>query len=183
MQEASMQEASIQEASMQEASMQEASMQEASIMHSVVQASLRLWLKSLNLPRQPKASWHRDRLREELQELRLAKTHFSKLSEASDVIFSITRAQHDGFASRRIPFSGYQIAPICIYMLAKFTSRWFFFKVATLICMEKRWNSIREVVNPSKDEKVASVACRHQIDPEKFQRVSRGLRRVWPLLP
>ncbi|KAJ5244574.1 hypothetical protein N7489_004670 [Penicillium chrysogenum] len=160
-------------------------------MHSVAQvpirlgqATLRLWLKSLNLPRQPQASWHRDRLREELQELRLAKTHFSRLSEASDVIFSITRAQYDGFASRRIPsLSGYQMAPIYVYMLAKFTSRWFFFKVAALICKEKHWNSIHEVVNPSKDEKVASVACRHIMDPEIFQRVSRGLRRVWPLLP
>lgn len=148
------------------------------------QATLRLWLKSLNLPRQPQASWHRDRLREELKELRLAKTRFSRLSEASDVMFLIKRAQYDGFTCRRIPFlSGHQTAPICVYMLAKFTSRWFFFKVAALICKEKRWNSINEVVNPSKDEKVASVACRHQMDPEIFQRVSRGLRRVWPLLP
>jgi hypothetical protein len=68
-------------------------------------------------------------------------------------------------------------------MLAKFTSRWFFFKVAALICKKKRWSSINEVVNPSKDEKVAAVASRHHVDPEIFQRVSRGLRLVWPLLP
>jgi hypothetical protein len=38
------------------------------------------------------------------------------------------------------------------------------------------------VVNPSKDDKLDEVAFRHQIDPVKFQRVSRQLRRVWPLL-
>jgi hypothetical protein len=153
-------------------------------MHSVGQTTLRLWLKMLNLPRQTQASWHRDRLREELQELRLAKTTLSRLSEASDVLFSLTRAQHDGFALRQIPsLSGYQIGPICVYMLAKFTSRWFFFKVADCVCKKKQWSSIREVVNPSKDEKVASVAFRHRIDPKEFQRISRGLRRIWPLFP
>lgn len=148
------------------------------------QATLQLWLRSLKLPRQSHASWHRNRLREELQELRLAKSHLARLSEASDVMFCITRAQFDGFPSCRIPsLPGYQVAPICAYMLVKFTSRWLFFKLAALICKEKHWKSINEVVNPSKDEKIASVACRHQVDPEIFQRISRGLRRVWPLLP
>ncbi|CAG8135650.1 unnamed protein product [Penicillium olsonii] len=136
-------------------------------------AALRLWLRGLNLPRQPQASWHRDRLREELQELRLAETHISRLSEASDVMFSITRAQYDGFASRRVPsFSGYQVAPICFYMLAKFTSRWLFFRVAARLCKKDDWASICEVVNPTKDEKVTSVAHRHQLDPHKFRRPS-----------
>lgn len=152
-------------------------------MHLVGQTTVRLWLKMLNLPRQSQASWHRDRLREELQELRHAKTTVARLSESSDILFSITRAQYDGFATRRIPFAAYQIAPICAYMLAKFTSRWLFFKVAALICKENHWNSIREVVNPSKDDKVVSVAFRHRIDPKEFQRVSCELRRIWPLFP
>lgn len=152
-------------------------------MHLVGQTMVRLWLKMLNLPRQSQASWHRDRLREELQELRHAKTTLARLSESSDILFSITRAQYDGFAPRRIPFSAYQITPICAYMLAKFTSRWLFFKVAALMCKENHWKSIREVVNPSKENKVVYVAFRHRIDPKEFQRISCELRRIWPLFP
>lgn len=46
----------------------------------------------LNLQRQSHVAWHRDRLREELCEHRLAEKGWEKLSETSDVLFSITRA-------------------------------------------------------------------------------------------
>ncbi|KAJ5953023.1 uncharacterized protein N7479_011436 [Penicillium vulpinum] len=146
--------------------------------------TLRLWFQILNLPRQSHASWYRARLREELCERRLAETSWQKLSETSDVLFSITRAQYDEFPTRNPScLSGVHSSPIYIYMLAKYTSRWSFFKVAALFCNARHWNLVHEVVNPSKDHKLTEVALRHEIDQKDFQRVSRQLKRIWPLLP
>ena len=144
----------------------------------------RWWLTMLNLQRQPLASWHRARLREELRERRLAETSWQKLSETSDVLFSITRAQYDGFPTRNPScLSGLNSSPIYMYMLAKYTSRWSFFKAAALFCNARDWKLVHEVVNPSKDHKLTEVASRHEIDQKDFHRVSCRLRRIWPLLP
>ena len=51
------------------------------------------------------------------------------------------------------------------------------------MCKEGDWKAVREVVNPSKDSKLREVAARHGIDPGRFERVGKRLRRVWPLLP
>lgn len=143
-----------------------------------------LWLKMLNLPRQTQPSWHRDRLREELQERRHAETGWSRLSETSDVLFSIIRAEHDGFVIHRISsLFRFRCSLIWMYMLAKYTSRWYFFKTAALLSNVQHWDTVCEVVNPAKDEKLAEVACRHSLDPQKFQRVSCRLRKVWFLFP
>ncbi len=61
------------------------------------------WHKVLNLSRQPLVSWHRDRIREELLELKTAESPLGKLSETSDVFFALSRAQHDGFLIRQLP--------------------------------------------------------------------------------
>jgi hypothetical protein len=146
--------------------------------------ALRLWFQTLNLPRQSHFSWHRARLQEELYERRTAKTNWQKLSETSDVLFSITRAQYDGFPTRNPScLSGLHFTPIYLYMLAKYTSRWSFFRVVALFCNAQHWNLVHEVVNPSKDHKLIDVASRHAIDQKDFQRVSRQLRRIWPLFP
>jgi hypothetical protein len=155
-----------------------------SVMPSIGQIALHYWLRALSLPRQSQASWHRNRLREELQERRLAETGWPKLSETADVLFSTKRAQHDGFKLRSLQtLAGIHVVPIYTYMLAKYTSRWWFFRAAAFACNVKNYSSVREVVNPTKDHKVLEVACRHRIDPQKFQRACRQLRRVWPLLP
>lgn len=145
---------------------------------------LRWWFTTLNLQRQSHAAWHRDRLREELCERRLAEKSWEKLSETSDVLFSITRVQYDGFPTRTPScLSGLRSSPIYMYMLAKYTSLWSFYKVAALLCNVRHWNLVNEVVNPSKDRKLAEVASRHEIDQSDFERVSRKLRLVWPLFP
>ena len=69
------------------------------------------------------------------------------------------------------------------YMLAKYSLRWGFYRAAAVLCRAPCYHSIREVVNPAKDSKLDEVAARHQIDPDKFKRIGRKLRRVWPLLP
>lgn len=53
------------------------------------------WHKILRLPRQS-ASWHRDRLQEELEECRRAVGRLQKISETADVMFTISRAYHQG---------------------------------------------------------------------------------------
>ena len=78
------------------------------------------------------------------------------------------------------------------YMIAKFTLRWAFYRIAAGFCKREgngkeggrggRWG-VREVVNPGKESKLDVVAGRHGIDKEEFRRVARRLRLVWPLLP
>ena len=154
------------------------------VMHRLGDTTLLRWYRMLGLSRKSPPSWYRARLREELQERRNAKTPWEKLSESSDVLFSSSRAQYDGFPVRRLPssVSCYHVL-VYAYMLAKFTSRWKFYRTAAVLCKVPHHNMVREVVNPSKDHKVKEVALRHHIDPIEFQRVGRQLRRVWPLLP
>jgi len=142
------------------------------------------WYRMLGLSRQSPPSWYRDRLREELRERRTAKTPWQKLSESSDVYFSTSRVRYDGFPVRRLHSSvSFPHVLVYAYMLAKFTSRWTFYRTTAMLCDVPHYNSVREVVNPSKDHKLEEVALRHHIDPIGFKRVGRQLRRVWPLLP
>ncbi|KAL3476031.1 hypothetical protein BJX99DRAFT_228735 [Aspergillus californicus] len=145
---------------------------------------LRQWHGVLRLTRQPVASWHRDRVREELKERRMAETCGHRLSETSDVLFSLSRARYDGFPVRSVPCKVtlyYLLAHT--YMVAKYTSRWSFYKVAAYLSGAPHYGLVREVVNPKKSAKLDQVATRHQIDPMRFKAVSRQLLRVWPLFP
>ena len=144
---------------------------------------LRRWHTVLGLSRHSPQSWYRDRIREELRERRTADTLWQKLSEASDVFFSISRAQHDGYPVRKLPTFVARHIPVYAYMLAKYTSRWTFYRTLAVLCKAPQYKLVCEVVNPSKDDKLDEVASRHQIDPRKFERIGRRLGRVWPLLP
>ena len=149
-----------------------------------IDALLRRWHRMLNLPRQTPPSWYRDRLREELQERRNAKTFLEKLSETSDVLFSISRARHDGFPIRNLPqFGATRHALAYTFMFAKYTLRWRFYRIAAKFCKAPHWDSVREVVNPGKDSNLRVVARRHNIHPEEFLNAGRQLRNVWPLMP
>lgn len=155
-------------------------------MRVACEALLRLWYGKLRLPPQSTPSWYRDRLREELQERRLARTPCQKLSETSDVLFAISRARYDGILATtpKLPFI---LAPryvfVYMYMLAKYTSRWTFYRTAAVLCSAPHRDLVCEVVNPSKDHKLDEIASRHQIDPATFRHVCHRLRRMWPLLP
>ena len=146
-------------------------------------ALLERWYGVLGLPRQPLSSWHRSRIREELHERRKAISCQQKLSETSDVFFSINRARHDGFPNRKLPVISSRHILVYAYMLAKFTLRWKFYRITAFFCNDPRYKDVREVVNPRKDQKLEEVALRNQINPAKFKYVGRRLRRVWPLLP
>ncbi|KAK8062428.1 hypothetical protein PG997_014525 [Apiospora hydei] len=113
--------------------------------------------------------WYRERLREELRERRLANGPCEKLSETADVMFAISRAQHDGFPVRqsllapKATFGRRGSCGVCAYMLAKYTSRWLFYQTAVTISGISRFRSVCEVVNPAKDKKIEEVASRHQL--------------------
>jgi hypothetical protein len=138
----------------------------------------------LSLTRQSPPSWYRDRLREELQELGATKTPWQKLSETSDVFFCVIRAQYDGFPVRKLPpFVASRHVLVYAYMLAKYTSRWKFYRTAAILCNSPDYDLVREVVNPNRDHKLDEVASRYKIDTAEFKRVCRQLRYIWPLLP
>ncbi|KAF2140520.1 uncharacterized protein K452DRAFT_230443 [Aplosporella prunicola CBS 121167] len=150
-------------------------------MRPFLEAGLRNWHRMLGLPQQATRFWHRDRLRKELRE---APTPLLKLSESSDVFFSISRARYDGFAIRSLP----SLAPprhllVYAYMLGKFTMRWAFYRTVAVLCKAPNRQMVNEVVNPGKNHKLFEVATRHNIDSKKFLRVGLLVRRVWPLLP
>ncbi|KAI0011875.1 hypothetical protein F4779DRAFT_615052 [Xylariaceae sp. FL0662B] len=144
---------------------------------------LHWWHRLLKLPRQSPPSWYQDRLREELQERREAVTPLLKLSETADVFFSISRAEYDGFPVRELPRFAFSHVLVYAYMLAKFTSRWMFYRVVSFLCGAPHYHDVREVVNPIKDHKLDEVAFRHHIDPVKFKRISHRLLWIWPLFP
>lgn len=147
-------------------------------------ALLRRWYRMLNLSRQSPPLWYRDRVREELRERRAANTALQRLSESSDVFFSSSRARYDGHPVHNLPMSPtYRHDLIYAYMFIKFTSRWAFYRIAAILCRAHNYDSVREVVNPSKDDKLGEVARRYQIDERRFRRICRSLRRIWPLLP
>ncbi|CAI7655950.1 unnamed protein product [Penicillium viridicatum] len=90
------------------------------------------WFTVLNLQWQPHAAWHQDRLREELFERRLVENGWEELSEASNVLFLITRAQYDGFPTRNPPcLSGLRSGPI--------------YTLAAPFCNARDWNLVNEV--------------------------------------
>ena len=138
-----------------------------------IDALLRRWHRMLGLARQSPPSWYRDRLREELKERRDAKTFLEKLSETSDVLFSISRARYDGFPVQSLP-------PL---RTTRHTLAYTFLLLKYTFCKAPHWGSVREVVNPGKDGNLREVARRHNIDPEEFVNAGQQLRNVWPLIP
>ncbi|TVY36048.1 hypothetical protein LOCC1_G007975 [Lachnellula occidentalis] len=137
-------------------------------------ALLRRWHKMLNLRHQSPPSWYQDRLDEEILEVSAATSRVEVLSETSDVLFSIIRARYDGFPVQEplmIVNVNYRRFSVYMYMLAKFTMRWLFYRTAAYLCKAGNCGSVCEVVNPGKGHKRRAVARRHCIDPERFERL------------
>lgn len=141
------------------------------------------WHRVLGLQRHPK-TWYRDRLREELSELRAAESPIAKLSESSDVFYTLSRSRHSGYPTRSLPsFSVPRHALVYAYLVGKYTSRWTFYRVAARLSASSEWRSVRECVNSARDSKTVEVAARNDIDPTRFRLVCQRLRRWWPLFP
>ncbi|KAK3314035.1 hypothetical protein B0H66DRAFT_369791 [Apodospora peruviana] len=153
-------------------------------MGPAINTLLRRWHKMLGLARQSPPTWYRDRVREELRERRAVTTFWRRLSETSDVFFSLSRARYDGFPVRPLPpFDASRHAAVYVYMFVKYTLRWGFYRTAARLCRAPHHDRVREVVNPAKEHKLKEVASRYRLEKTKFQRVGSQLRRIWPLLP
>ncbi|TVY78187.1 hypothetical protein LSUE1_G006645, partial [Lachnellula suecica] len=151
-------------------------------MRRIADTFLRRWHKMLGLQHQS-PPWYRARLQEEQQEVLEAKTYTEKLSETSDVYFTIIRAKYDGFPIEDLqPFVATRDTPIYAYMLGKYTLRWGFYRTASWLCGAPRYWEVSEVVNPTKGWKLRVVAARHLMDPVEFEKVGTRLRWIWPLL-
>ena len=145
---------------------------------------LKGWYKSLGLIPQTSPGWYRDRLREELVERRYAETSWRRLSETSDIFFTITRAEYDGFSLRSSPsLSSTRYISVYMYMISKYSMRWLFYRAAAYMSGARRLDLMCEVVNLARDRKLEEMAQRHHLDPNSFKELGRQLRRVWPLLP
>ncbi|KAI6352483.1 hypothetical protein MCOR25_009396 [Pyricularia grisea] len=136
---------------------------------------IRHWHALLALPYEPSAAWHRDRLREEQAERRGTTTRLTRLSETADVFFTISRARYDMGATRGLPDAS---AAVLLYMVAKFSLRWTFYRIVAFACGARgdRLRRVREVVNPGKMSKVNEVAGRHGLDREAFARWAGRVR-------
>jgi hypothetical protein len=66
-------------------------------------------------------------------------------------------------------------------MFGKFSLRAGFLVMAGWICGEGV--TVREVVNPRRQEKVRVIARWHGIDDAEFERVCWWLSKVWPSFP
>jgi hypothetical protein len=124
--------------------------------------------------------WHRNDIKAELGELRLAEGRLSRVSELSDVLYTSSRAAHNGFETHVMRFfrqRPWLLGALALYMIPKYSSRWILYRAAAYP------SKINEVRNPWKDIKLYEIAEKGNIDKERFVIRCRKLRRVWPLLP
>lgn len=160
------------------------------------------WHSFLSLKKQ-EPSWYAARLQEELFEHAATQPRtIARLSEKSDILYIISRAEHDGypFASPKRSLSppGIKIfgprrnAHEYGYMIGKYTGRWVFWKTAAGISRKldmnsnnsKRWDRVNEVINPNRENKIREVANRHEgLNEKRFIRVCNTLRRIFWILP
>lgn len=73
------------------------------------------------------------------------------------------------------PFVASRHIIVYAYMLAKFTSRWKYYRTAAIRCKASHYDLVREVVNLSKDQKLEEVASRYQIDSAELS----GIQKSW----
>ena len=91
------------------------------------------------------------------------------------MFFAIGRAAYDGYRIDEQPAltkSGRNVL-VYTYMIGKCSSRCAFYQTAAALCRKGKWGEVREVVNPSRGEKVRGLAERGGVCPHKFQSVCR----------
>jgi hypothetical protein len=161
--------------------------------YRVLNAFLGYLHRTFRLPRESPRSWHKGRLNEELQELREAGTLVETIIEATDVLFTISRAARSGYAmDDRATISDFLdclplhwAAVAVVYMVGKFTLRRGFYLAAAYAygLRGQRLREVRWVINLAKNAKLDKVAGHHGLDRDRFRRVAGRVLRWWPLLP
>jgi len=140
---------------------------------------LNLWHSALNMPKHDE-QWHHDDMADELAEYYEAEGLLGTWSELSDVAYTYTRVRWSGHSTITFPFSRLKFLTGVVYMIPKYSLRWYFFRT-----LGKRVNFnllISEVRNPRKLEKLAAIAAKYQIDPTLFKTEAEKMLRYWILL-
>ena len=139
------------------------------------------WWHSLLDMEKHELEWHIKDVEDELSELTEAKSIVEKVSERSDVVYTVTRAWWGGHKSLRFPLSKPEFLVGLIYMFPKYTLRWLFYYYIGKSFDRKI--KITEVRNPKKIYKLKIIAKKYNLDENEFvKRVSIRLKR-WIFLP
>lgn len=137
------------------------------------------WHSLLQMPKHDKA-WHENDLADELAEYAEETKLIMKWSELSDVVYTCTRGKWSGHQIT-FPLKRWQYYVGIVYMIPKYTLRWWFFKRAG-----KRAGSesvLHEVRNPKKTHKLNYIAEKYNLDSKIFQEICEKQLKHWVLLP
>lgn len=139
----------------------------------------RLWHSLLDM-RKHDADWHRQDIADELRELKEARDFWSRWSETSDVVYTVTRARWSGHKSFAWPLEGWKFWWGAAYMFPKYTSRWlFFYMLGKKLGAKQKVTAVR---NPKKVHKLRDVAAQFGIDSKSFEETATRWLTWWPLL-
>jgi len=137
------------------------------------------WHNLLNMPKHDE-EWHRQDIKDELEEYEEATGIINTWSELSDVAYTYTRAKWSGHKNITFPLSRVQLFFGLLYMFPKYTFRWRFFRKLGYSFNEKL--HINEVRNPRKIHKLNAIAERYHLDSNEFQnRAEKLLKRTFLL--
>ena len=124
--------------------------------------------------------WHEADIRDELNEFEEATGFIDRWSEASDVVYTYTRAGWDGYTEIKFPISKMNFYTGLLYMFPKYSLRAAFYrKLGRKLDKNVK---IREVRNPKKIEKLKYIAEKYHLDPEKFTEEAEKLMKRWVFL-
>jgi hypothetical protein len=140
---------------------------------------LRLWQKLLDVPKWD-LDFHKKDLQDELEEYKEAVGFINRWSEASDVVYTWTRAKYwSKVEIGSFPLSTLTLLWGMTYMYPKYTLRWLFFR-----SVGKEMNiKVNEVRNPRKVKKLENLARLNNADPKDFVRIATRKLERWLLLP
>lgn len=139
------------------------------------------WHDWLDLPRFDK-SWYEKDLADELAEYHDENNYFKKWSELSDVAYTVSRSQWSESTVDN-PFSSTKHYLGVIYMVPKYTGRYFFYRTAGRKAGANK--DIKWIRNPKKLHKLKEIVDEQDVvvDIEKLIATCEQQKKYWPLLP
>ena len=134
------------------------------------------WHSYLDMPKYD-LEWHKNDIKDELEELKEAKGLVHKWSEISDVVYTYTRAKWSGHKELDFPLKKIHFYVGLIYMFPKYTLRWKFFNKLGKKFSKKL--NITEVRNPKKIHKLNEIAKKYNIDSVIFIDEAKKMMKWW----
>ena len=122
-----------------------------------------------------------DEMKEYVEAIEQNFSFIMRTSEAANVLYCITRSQHDFFPTDIELLEKFWRIHIILYMLCKMSARrLFFLRLSKKLYPYKDMYALR---NPRKIEKLRTLAQKHSYDEEELVRLATRQLRYWPLLP